>query len=486
MYPAIRKTLVTLVLSITILFLPNANIQASQAYTHTELTDKVDELFKQWDRSDSPGAALGIFKDGRIIYSRGYGIANLEYNIPITPQSVFRIASLSKHFTAICIAILAQQGKITIDDDIRKYLPEMPEYESPITIRHLLHHTSGLRAYWTLQQLAGREDVDYFYTHQDVVDLLSRQKELLFKSGDEYSYSNSGYVLLASIVARASGMKVSEFAKKNIFEPLSMNSTHIHEDVKMIVKNRATGYSPITGGGFRINIYHRDVIGDGGVFISIEDFLKWDQNFYNNKLGNDPQDLMNMVLTSGKLNNGSEMGYGFGLRIDKYRGLRTIGHGGSWVGFRTNYLQFPDHKFSIVILSNLSAFNPGDISRKIADLYLADQFTEAHAPTQQQRRPQESLPEPIILSSSQLREYSGKYYSDELDAVYNLTVENNNLVLKLGYSKSNLDAYSADNFGWGRGRSVMKIDFTRDKGKIITGFVLQAGRIKNMKFIKIK
>jgi len=206
------------------------------------LTDKVDELFTVWDTPDSPGCALGIIKDGKLIYKRGYGMANLEHNIPISATTVLRIGSTSKQFTAMSIALLAEQGKISLDDDIRKCLSEMPEYESPITIRHLIHHTSGIRDYLELMELAGRRDDDY-YTDDEAIDMLARQKELNFKPGDEFLYSNSGYFLLSAIAKRASGKSLREFAQENIFKPLSMNNTHFHDDHTMIVKNRAAGYS---------------------------------------------------------------------------------------------------------------------------------------------------------------------------------------------------------------------------------------------------
>lgn len=457
------------------------NAVAFQAYTHSALTDKVDELFKKWDRTDSPGAALGIFKDGRIIYARGYGIANLEYALPWSPQNPSRIGSISKQFVGMCIAILAEQGKLSLDDDIRKFFPDWSEYNGPITLKHLLHHTSGVREYLTLVDLMGKpEGSGYVYTPNELVRTLSRQKELNFKPGEMYSYSNSGYFLLSEIVSRVSGMKTSAFAKKYIFAPLGMNSTHFHDDPNLIVKNRAYGYSPKEGGGFRLDILRLKVIGDLGVFTTIEDFLKWDQNFYDNKLGKGTQNLINMMLTQGQLNNGEVLPYAFGLNIGLYRGLRTISHGGSAVGYQAQYMQFPDQRFSIVILSNLSNFSTGQIARKIADLYLADQFPEPPT-TGQRQRPQRDRPEPITLSSSQLQKYAGNYYSDELDITYTLDVENNNLVLKLRETSSTLTPYSTERFGWGR----RNLNFTRDREKRITGFVLQAGIVKNIKFSKI-
>ena len=480
-----NKFLIRLIFCISFVLVFGVTAQiavAYQAYTHNALTDKVDELFKQWDKDDSPGAAVGIFKDGRIIYARGYGIANLEYALPWTPQTPSRIGSISKQFIAMCIAILAEQGKISLNDNIRKYIPDWPEYNGPVQLRHLMHHTSGVREYLTLVELMGKpEGSGYVYTPKELVRTLSRQKELNFKPGDEYSYSNSGYFLLSEIVSRASGLETSAFAKKYIFDPLGMNNTHFHDDPNMIVKNRAYGYSPKNEGGYRLDILRLKVIGDLGVFTTVEDFLKWDQNFYENKLGDGTQNLINMMQTRGKLNNGEVIPYAFGLNISHYGGLKLVSHGGSAVGYVAQYMQFPDQRFSVVILSNLSTFSTGRIARKIADLYLADRFTESPTPRQRQR-PRGEKPKPVKLSASQLQTYVGNYYSDELDITYDLDVESNNLVLKLRETSSILTAYSTDNFGWGRRR----LEFKRDREKRIIGFILQAGRVKNLKFQKIK
>ncbi|MBN1224976.1 MAG: serine hydrolase [Candidatus Aminicenantes bacterium] len=457
-----------------------------QAYTHTNLTDKVDAMFEQWNREDSPGAAFGIFKDGRIIYARGYGIANLEYSLPWTPQTVSRTGSISKQFIAMCIAILIEQGKLSIEDNIQKFLPQWPDYGDPVKIKHLLYHTSGIREYLTLVELLGKpEGSGYVYTPRELVDILSSQKKLNFKSGEMYSYSNSGYFLLSEIISRLSGMKTSAFTKKYIFDPLGMKNTHFHDNPNMIVKNRAYGYAQEKNGGYRLNILRLEVIGDLGLFTTVEDFLKWDQNFYKNKLGEGTQDLIKTMLTMGKLNNGEEISYAFGLRTENYRGLRTISHGGSAVGYQAFYLQFPDQRFSIVILSNLNTFSPGLIARNIADLYLADQFSEP-PDSRQRKHSSKQKPKPISLSSSQLKEYAGKYYSDELKISYTLTVENKNLILTLREIPYNLTAYSHDNFVWQSIESEFELKFIRNKENNVTGFELQEDIVKNIIFEKIR
>jgi CubicO group peptidase (beta-lactamase class C family) len=463
-----------------------------QAYTHTEATDKVDALFERWDRLDSPGAALGIFQDGRIVYARGYGAANLEYNIPISPQTVFRVGSVSKQFTAMCIALLAEQGKLSVNDDLRQLLPEMHAFIPPVTIRHLIHHTSGIRDYLVLQALAGRSG-GYFYTSPEVIDLLARQRGLNFKPGDRYSYSNSGYFLLAEIIGRASDMKPRAFAKKYIFDPLGMSSTHFHDDLNEIVKNRASGYMPVTEGGFKIHMTQLDMIGDGGIYTTVEDFFKWDQNFYTNKLGKKTRALINLVTTPARLNNGTAIDYAFGLVISKYKGLKTISHGGSFVGYKAHYIQFPEQKFSVVILSNLGSFEPDGIVMKIADVYLADQFTES---TEKDEVEEDLSPQtkPTIktLSTAALADFVGTYYSDELDATAILKMKDDNLVMKLGRHESFVEAISTDGFfttyvnddAYSLG--TLRIDFKRDENRGVVGFVMQADEIRNLEFKKIR
>jgi len=337
------------------------------------LTENVDELFAQWNKQDSPGCALGIIKNGKFIYKRGYGMANLEHDIPISPSTVFQLDSTSKQFTAMCIALLTSQGKISLDDDIRKFVSELPSYENPITIRYLIHHTSGIRDYLELMSLAGVRDDDY-YTEDELLEMLARQKQLNFKSGAEFLYSNSGYFLLSVIVNRTSGKSLREFAQENIFKPLGMKYTHFQDDHTMIVKNRAIGYSPKEGGGYRIHMTNLDIVGDGGVLTTMEDLLLWDQNFYHNKLGE--EDLINQVLSRGKLNNSEKLTYAFGLKVADYKGLKMVSHGGAFVGFRSEMIRFPEQEFSVICLANLSTINPTKLCKQVADIYLADKFRQ--------------------------------------------------------------------------------------------------------------
>ena len=454
---------------------------AGQTYPQTELTAEVDELFAEWDTEDSPGAAVGVFKDGRIVYARGFGVANLDYGIPITPQSVVRIGSISKQFVAMCIAILAEQGRISFDDDIRAYLPQMRQYEETVTIRHLLHHTSGIREYLTLVDLIGRPEGSVFgYTTRELVELLARQQALAFDPGDQFSYTNSGYFLLAQIVSRVSGMTASAFARENVFDPLGMSHTRFYDDPNAIIPNQALGYSPTPEGGYRLDILRSDVIGDLGVITTVEDLLHWDSNFYENKLGAGTKDLIATMFTRGRTDAGEELSYALGLEFGSYRGLNTMGHGGSAVGYVAEFLQFPEQRFSVVVLSNLSSFRPGRLARQVADLYVADQFTEP-SPADRQARPRTAPPEGITLSMGELEAFVGDFYSEELDFTYSFDVQEGSLQLELRGDRIELLPRSDGRFGWGR----RELSFVRDERGVVSGFTLDAGNVRGLRFRKV-
>jgi CubicO group peptidase (beta-lactamase class C family) len=345
------------------------------AQSTTRLADstarRVDSVFVQFDRTTSPGCALAVYRDGAIAYARGYGMANLEHGIANSPRTVFDIGSTSKQFTAASIALLAQDGKLSIDDDVRKFVPELPQYTRPVTIRMLLNHTSGLRDYLTLMTLHGT-DFDGVTTEKDALDLIVRQKATNFEPGAEYLYSNSGYLLLAVIVNRASGKSLVDFARERIFSPLGMANTHYHDDHTMIVANRAVGYAPRRAGGFQIAMSGFEQIGDGAVMTSVEDLLLWDQNFYAPKVGGER--LLRDLHTLGKLNDGSALEYALGLFVSTYRGLRTVSHGGSWAGYRAELLRFPDQRTAIACLCNLGTSNPSQLAERVADVVLASQL----------------------------------------------------------------------------------------------------------------
>ena len=333
-----------------------------------EARARVDKVFADFDKPDSPGCAMAIVRDGQIAYARGYGMASLEHANPITPQTVFDIGSTSKQFAAACIHMLARDGKLTLDDDVRKWLPEMRDYGKPITIRHLLHHTSGIRDYLGLMQLGGR-NVMNDYSDAEVIALIAKQRELNFVPGDEHLYSNSGYFLLSAIVQRAAGVTMRQYAAKHIFEPLGMKSTHFHDDPLEVVKNRALGYSRKEPGGYAMDISLFHVVGDGGVYTTVEDLAKWDRVFYDSPLAGGKA-LIDGMLVPGRLNNGTTLEYASGLTVPMYLGVRTIRHGGAWAGYRAEMLRFPDQRTTVIVLANLGDSNPSALANAVADIVL--------------------------------------------------------------------------------------------------------------------
>lgn len=337
-----------------------------------ETTDKVDKLFAAWDKTTSPGAALAVIKDGKIIYERGYGMAKLEDGIVNTPDKVFDIGSVSKQFTATCVAMLIREGKVGLDDDIRKYLPEMPAYEKPVTVSHLLHHTSGLRDYNALLSLAGFRPESDSPTVEEALEVIRRQKKLNYTPGEEYSYTNTGFFLLSQIVERVSGKSLNAFAQERIFKPLGMSKTLFQDDHTQVIKDRATGYSQGEK-GFTISLSNWDETGDGNVYTTVRDLYLWDQAFYTGALG---KDLMDMLHTTGVLNSGKKIDYAFGLVVSEHKGLKVVEHGGAWVGFRAAIVRFPEQKFSVVILANLDSIDPSGLAFKVADIYLAGLIKE--------------------------------------------------------------------------------------------------------------
>ena len=462
---------------------PSLVAPAGNAAAGPGCTEQVDRLFALLDKEDSPGAVVGIFEGGGILYARGYGIANLDYGIPLSPRTVLRTGSISKQFIGMGIALLAEQGRLNVGDDIRKYLPEMPDYGKPITLAHLLHHTSGIREYLTLVSLIGKpEGSGYVYTPQDLLAMLARQKALEFNPGERFSYSNSGYFLLAEIVRRASGTSASTFLEKHIFEPLGMKASRLHDDPDAIIRDRGVGYSPTQDGGYRLDGLRLKVVGDLGVATSVNDLFNWDQNFYDNKLGSASPQLIETVLTPGTLNSGERLDYAYGLIVGRYRGLKTISHGGSEPGYVADYVRFPEQRFSAVALSNLGSFSPEQVTRKIADLCLADHFTEAQVSVRDEPVPDRTAPT-RALSASEMAAYLGEYYSDELEVIYRLRERDGELHLTINALSGTVRARAADHLRWSAGGAEFL--FTRDPSGEISGFSVQAESVRGLQFTKL-
>lgn len=528
----------------------------------------IDRLFEPFE--GGPGCALGVIHNGELIFGRGYGYANLDYDIPIRPNTVFDIGSTSKQFTAAAIVLLAQRGKLSLDQDVRDIVPELPEYAEPITIRMLIHHTSGVRDYLTLMSLAGMSFENVFQEN-DGVELLAKQRELNFAPNTEHLYSNSGYLLLAVVVRRVSGMSIGEFLAREVFGPLNMRNTFVYEDRFQVVRNRATGYAPDGAGGFRIDHYFNfELGGDGQVCTSVEDLLLWDRNFYDPLVGG--PGFLEQMHERGVLDNGDTLDYAFGLSFGEYRGLPTVSHGGAWGGFRADLVRFPEQRFSVVCLCNVASANPGALARQVADLYLSEllasevtvngerpgavvvnaseeelaKFTGYYwnaaagysrrihvrdGKLYYQRAPGNDTEltslgggrfamvglearvevsfepvnarlqrmivvvdggdpsvyesyKPVALTPDEMQVYAGEYLSIELSARYTLEVLDGRLVVRAnGELEANLQPVIADVFtvpAYG-----LTLRFKRDRSGAISGFGLDAGRVKNLRFERV-
>ena len=371
---------------------------------------KVDSLFSRYTTT-TPGCAVAIIKNGELVFKKGYGMASLEYNVPITSSSVFHIASESKQFVAFCMLLLELQGKLSIDDDIRKYLDYVPDFGKKITIRQLIHHTSGLRDQWQLLANAGWQ-LDDVITQEHAIKLISKQQRLNFDPGEEHLYCNTGYTLMAEIVKKASGLSLREYTDKFIFKPLEMNNTHFHDNYRELVPNRTYSYSPKGPGEYQHSVLSYSIVGATSLFTTVEDEAKWIMNYEHGKVGG--KELVEKMYSFGILNNGKKLTYAFALNIDDYKGWKRIGHGGSDAGYRTYACRFPEQQLGIIVFSNFSNGNPNGAAMQIADLLL----------------PQKEINSGNTLAfadSSFLKKWAGRYVSDR-GAVINLYWDNNKLM----------------------------------------------------------
>jgi CubicO group peptidase (beta-lactamase class C family) len=467
----------------------NGAAAANEPGTDDKKVAAVNEVFEDLTKAGSPGCALGVYRDGKIVYSKGYGLANLELNVPLTPRSVFDIGSTSKQFSAASILLLEKQGKVSINDDIRKYVPELPDYGQKITILHLLNHTSGLRDYLTLMDLAG-VPIDSVTTDDDALQIIVRQKALNFAPGSDWLYSNTGFFLLSVIVKRVSGKTLREFAAENIFTPLEMTHTQYRDDHTSLIENRALAYdAKEKSHGYGLDVSYFEQTGDGAVHTTVEDLLKWDENFYGAKVGG--KDFLAEIQEPGKLNNGKVLDYAKGLRIAEYRGLRTVSHGGSWGGYRAELLRFPEQHFSVACLCNMGTANPSRRAHQVADVYLGSLMKpkEEKKSTEEKREREKNT---IVLTEDQLKGYSGDYWSDELGVAYWLGVVDGKLKIAAlldaaGFPHTGnvptkaFEPTAANDFEMEGSR--IAIHFQKDQ-QIVKGFTLDAGRTRGMIFVR--
>jgi CubicO group peptidase (beta-lactamase class C family) len=518
----------------------------------------IDSIFSTYDKPNAPGVAVLIVKDGKVAFEKGYGMANLAYDIHITPTTVFDIASVSKQFTGYAISTLIQQGKISPDDDIHKYLTDVPDFGKKITIRNLIHHTSGLRDWPEGLHTAGWR-WDESFTWDDILRMVSKQKELDFEPGSKYQYSNTGYNLLAAIVAKVTGTPFPDWVKQNIFTPLQMNSSQVLSDYSRVVKNHAMAYN------FYGNEYHQTndaltAFGSSSIHTTVEDLAKWVINFQQKLDAKDPVYLR--MIETDELNDNKPNNYAYGLIVGDNGGLRSIWHDGGWAGYSTIIWNYPDQKLSIILLGNTSGFDSYRYANLVAQLLLKGTIKQ-----QQQRENLSNLPTvtrdtnllkkyvgtyhlgpgwyvtftlengkimaqatnegkfstelksdtvlwvpgygssvtftqitdkanaikyhgniaeritPIKVNAADLNQYTGNYYSKELETTYKLTVENGKLMahhMRLGDFNLAPDMAAIGSFT----SSIGSIQFFKNDKGSIAGFRVSGGRVKNILFEK--
>lgn len=492
------------------LFLPFLlNLVTSENIIAQSLPDstiaKINKIFQRWDKNTSPGCVVGIIRNDSLIFSKGYGMANLEYNIPNTPSTIYHMASISKQFTAYSIVLLAKQGKLKLDDDVRKYLPWFPKLKATITIRNLLNHTSGVRDQWQLLAIAGTR-LDDVITQDQVIKILSKQQALNFMPGDQYSYSNSGFTMLAEIVKTVSGKSLRQFTDSAIFKPLGMNDTHFHDDYEEIVKGRSYSYYDAGNQHYKNAILSYSVSGPTSLFTNINDMAKWAANFYIPVVGD--ADDIKQLTQKGKLNSGKEIDYALGISSTKYRGWQQFSHSGGDAGYRTFISVFPGAKMGFLLFCNLGDMNPSSLVNMLQNIFLNDisgqngdmgkKDEEEKLPATLKKEDVEKYVGDFISETIQLnkdvpvknptddslQQYVGNYFCPELDCHYGIQLKDHKLVLtNPKYNDAPIALVGTDNLftdnWWMNHLLVMR----NSAGKI-TGFEVNSGRIMHLAFNK--
>jgi CubicO group peptidase (beta-lactamase class C family) len=446
----------------------------------------VDSIFAPYASAASPGCAVGVTRDGELSFAKGYGMADLASSRRIDIDSRFFLASLSKQFTAMSVVLLAQDGRLSLDDSIRKWVPEVPSFGKPITLRQLLNHTSGLRDYMTLLAVSGWPS-DGELTEKQFLDLVSRQKSLNFEPGDEFLYSNTGYALLSIVVKRASGISLRDFAAERIFKPLGMTETEFRDDHTRPIAQLAYGYDPTTT-GYRRTQARIDVVGDAGVYSTVRDLAKWDANFSNPVVGG--REAIELMTEPGRLNNGQRIPYGLALSLGEMRGMKTVAHSGAYDGYRTTMLRFPEVNIGVITLCNTSAAL-STFAEQVGSLMLgvvprlavANGFpvTSTFGATSvgSFAQPADTAGE-SRRRNDRLAQMAGNYYSSELDLPVSLVVRDGALYLRRPKSADiRFGSFATDLF---TSSDKMLLRVTRRADGSVSGFTLTATRVRDLEF----
>jgi CubicO group peptidase (beta-lactamase class C family) len=339
------------------------------------LAARVDAMFAQHNQAPGPGLALAVVRDGQVLLRRGYGLANIEHRVPITPSTVFDVASVSKQFTGLAVAMLVQQGRVRMSDDIRTHIPELPDLGRRITVAHLVHHTSGLRD-WPGTLAVGGWRFDDVISFDQILAMAYHQRDLNFAPGAEHMYSNTGYNLLAEMVQRVTGRPFRAWTHEQLFAPLGMTATHFRDDHTEVIADRAFGYARMDG-GYRHSPNNLTALGSSSLFSSVDDLARWMINFDRATVGG--RAAMDLMRTKGRLNDGTEISYAFGIVHGRHRGLPMLTHSGSWASFRTFLAWLPEQRFGVVVLANSGSIDVQNAVIRITDIYLERELAAAQA-----------------------------------------------------------------------------------------------------------
>lgn len=432
-----------------------------------DVTPLINRVFAPWNSTAGPGCAVGIDRAGAPRVTRAFGAADLEYDIPNRPETIFEAGSISKQFTAAATVLLALDGKLDLSDDVRKYVPELPVYQRPITIRHLLNHTSGLRDWGSVEDLAGWPRGSRAYTHDHVLDILVRQRALNYPPGDRYSYTNSGYNLLAIIVSRVSGKPFATFSRERLFTPLGLTSTQWRDDFRRVVKGRAQAYSK-SDGQWELDMPFENVHGNGGLLTTVGDLLTWTAMLER------PTPAWKAMVDSlhvrGRLTNGDTIDYALGLVVSDYRGLRRVEHSGATAGYRADVLRFPGRGLAVAVLCNAGSAAPTTYANQLVDSLLAPALGPMAARPPQRPRADSSTWRP---SADALTAYAGSYYSPDVETAVEVSVANGALMsFRRPATRLQLRPIAADTFALAGDR----VWFTRDASGRVTALHIGVGR----------
>jgi len=439
---------------------------------------RVDAVFREWDSRETPGCAVGVSRGGQVVLERAYGMADLERGVANTPGTVFEAGSVSKQFTAAAVALLAEQGKLSLDDDVRKYVPELPDYGKTITIRHMLNHTAGLRDWGVVAGIAGWPRTTRVHTHEHVLEIVSRQRSLNYPVNTAYSYSNTGYNLAAIIVERVSGESLNAFMKRHFFDPLGMAYTQWRDDHTRIVKDRAVAYAAGPE-GYSILMPFENVYGNGGLLTTVGDLLRWAHSLETAEVAGG-RGLVEALHTRGRLANGEEIEYALGLFVGEYEGVREIGHTGSTAGYRAFLARYPDHGLAVALLCNAGNVNPGLVGRQVADVFLGRPEGRVAA-AEGGEQPQAGRNPGYSPTAGELAAYAGEFHSDEAEVTIHMAVEAGRLTARWpGLRPIPLVPEERDVFL----APVGRIRFLRDDTGNVTGFSVNNPRVWDLRFAR--